>query len=92
MAAAADAADILTVSSEFDIFAYKAIQTSVLETIETVYKPIAPMEQRDFEFLVHPDTDTYIDLDIKLYVRCNLTSVNGKDLDNKDFTDVTNNF
>ena len=38
---AAAATDTLTVSSEFDIFAYKPIQTSVLETIESLqtYRP-----------------------------------------------------
>jgi len=84
------AANILTVSSEFDIFAHKPIQTSVLETIETVYKPIAPVEQSDLQFLIPADNDTYIDLDIKLYVRGKLVSGGGKDLDEKDFTAVTN--
>ena len=41
------AAEILIVSSDFDIFAHKSIQTSILETFETVYKPITPEEQRD---------------------------------------------
>ena len=58
------AANILTVSSEFNIFANKLIKTSVLETIETVYKPIAPVEQSDLEILLPADNDTYIDLDI----------------------------
>jgi hypothetical protein len=44
MSAAAN--DMLTVNSEFDSFAHKTIQTSVLETIETVYKRITPVEQR----------------------------------------------
>ena len=52
------ATDILTVSSVFDIFAHKPIQMSVLETIETVHKPIAPVEQSDLEFLIPADTDT----------------------------------
>jgi len=86
------AADILTVSSEFDIFAHKPIQTLVLETIEAVYKPIAPVEHSDLEFLIPDDTDTYFDLDITLYVRGKLVSGEGKDLDEKDFTAVTNNF
>jgi len=86
------AADILTGSSEFDIFAHKPIQTSVLETIETVYNTIAPVEHSDLEFLIPSDTDTYIDPDIKLYVRGKLVSGEGKDLDEKDFTAVTNNF
>ena len=50
------------------------------------------MEQRDLEFLFPADSDTYIDLDIKPYVRGKLVSREGKDLDNKDFTWVTNNF
>ena len=62
-------ADILTVSSEFDIFTHKPLQTSVLETIETVYKSIAHGEQNDLEFLIPADTETYIDLDIKLCSR-----------------------
>jgi len=36
------AAEITSKSSDFDIFAHKPVQTSVLETIETAYKPIAP--------------------------------------------------
>jgi len=86
------AAEIISVSIDFDIFAHKPIQTSILETVETVYKPIAPVEQSDLEFLIPADSDTYIDLDIKLYVRGKLVSVEGKDLDKKDFTAVTNNF
>ena len=86
------AAEILTVSCEFDIFAHKPIQTSILETVETVYKPIAPVEQSDLELKVPADSDNYIDLYIKLYVRGKLVSAEGKDLNNTDFTAVTNNF
>jgi hypothetical protein len=39
--------EIAPVSSEFDIFAHRPIQSSVLETIETAYKPIAPAYQND---------------------------------------------
>ena len=46
--------DGLLVSSEFDIYAYKPVQTSVLETIQTDSKPIAPVEQSDLEFLIPP--------------------------------------
>ena len=42
----------LFVSSDFDIFAHKPIQTSVLETIETIFKAVAPVEQSDLEFLI----------------------------------------
>jgi hypothetical protein len=62
-------AEIASVSSEFDIFAHRPIQSSVLGTIETAYKPIATADQNDLEFLIPADSDTYIDLDIKLYVR-----------------------
>jgi hypothetical protein len=70
-------AEILSVSSDFDIFAHKPIPTLFLETVEMVFKLIAPVEQRDLEFLISADSDTYIDLDIKLYVRGKLVSVEG---------------
>jgi hypothetical protein len=85
-------ANVLSVSSEFDIFSSKPVQTSVLETTEVEYKPIAPITQSDLEFNIPADHDTYIDLDIKLYVRGKITASDGKDLDAKDFTGVTNNF
>jgi len=50
------------------------------------------VDQSDLEFLIPGDNDTYIDLDIKLYVRGKLTKADGTDLDNTDFTAVTNNF
>ena len=80
------------VSSEIDIFTQKPIQTSVLETIETVYKLIAPVEQSDSEFLIPADNDTYIDPNIKPYFRGKFVLGEGKDLDAADFTAVTNNF
>ena len=42
--------------------------------------------------LTPADQDTYIDLNIHLYIRGNLTKAEGADLDNKDHTAVTNNF
>jgi hypothetical protein len=85
-------ANVLSVSSKFDVFAPKPVQTSILETTEVEYKPIAPIVQTDLEFSIPSDHDTYIDLVIKLYVRGKLTTSGGKDLDEKDFTAVTNNF
>ena len=79
------------VSSEFDIFARKPAQESILETLD-VYKPIASVDQSDLEFLIPADNETYIDPDIKLYVRGKLTKIDGTVLDEKDFTSVTNNF
>jgi hypothetical protein len=78
------------VPSEFDIFPSKPVQESVLETTEVVYKPIASVDQSDLEFLI-PADETYIDLDIKLYIRGKLTSKDGTPLDN-DLTSVTNNY
>jgi hypothetical protein len=54
-------------------------------------KPIAPLEQSDFKFLMPDDFDTYIDLDIKLYIRGKLFSWVGKDLDARDLAAVNNN-
>jgi hypothetical protein len=84
--------NVLSVSSKFDVFAPKPVQTTILETTEMEYKPLAPMDQTDLEFSIPSDYDNYIDLDIKLYVRGKLTTSDGKDLDEKDFTAVTNNF
>jgi hypothetical protein len=42
------ATEIASVSSEFDIFAHRPNQSSVLGTIETAYKPFAPVDQNDF--------------------------------------------
>ena len=79
-------------SSEFDLFAPRPIQTSVVETTDVTYKPIVSVEKTDLEFLIPTDNDTYVDLNIKLYIRGNLIKAEGTNLDNTDFTAVTNNF
>jgi len=56
-----------------------------------VYKPLDPVEQNDLEFLIPGDSDTYVDLDIKLYVRGKIFSSSRKDVDLTDTTSVTNN-
>ena len=61
--------DVEFISSEFDIFAPKPVQTAILETNVVHYKPIATVDQNDLEFLVPGDNETYIDLDIKLFVK-----------------------
>jgi len=78
--------------SEFYIFAPKPVKASVVETTEVAYKPIASVDQSDLEFLIPSDSDTYIDLNIRLYIRGKLTKNDGTHLDNTDFTAVTNNF
>jgi len=56
------------------------------------YKPIPSVEQSDLEFLIPADIDTYVNLNIKLYIRGNLTKDDGTNLINTDFTAVRNNF
>jgi len=86
------AGKIASVSSEYDIFAHRHIQTSLLGTIETAYKPIAPEDQNDLEIFIHADNDTYIDLDIKLYIQGKLISASGEDVDFMNLRAVNNNF
>jgi hypothetical protein len=78
-------------SSEFDIFASKPVQTAVRETNVVHYKPIASVDQNDLEFSIPEDHDTYIDLNIKLYVKGKIDGAGGRDLDASDFTAGTNN-
>jgi len=78
--------------SEFDIFASTLIQTSIVDTTEVTYKATASMEQSDLEILIPAVNATYVDLNIKVYIRGKLTKVDGTNLDNTDFTAVTNNF
>ena len=68
------AAEALSVSSEFDIFAQKPVQTSVQETIATIYRPIASVNQSYLEFFIPAERDSYIGLNIKLDFRGKLTS------------------
>ena len=70
---------------------HRPIQTAVQGTVETVYKPLAPVEQNDKEFLIPGDSDTYIDLDIKLHVCGKMVSSSGKDFDLTDTNAVANN-
>jgi len=79
------------VTTEFDIFAHKPVQTAILEMNALHYKPMATVDQNDLEFLI-PADETYIDLDIKLYVKGKLIGAEGKDFDATDFTAGTNNF
>jgi len=40
-------AEVTPVNSQFDIFMHRPIQTDVLGTMETVYNPLAPVQQND---------------------------------------------
>jgi hypothetical protein len=59
-------AETVSVSTKFDVLAPNPVQTSILETTETAYKPIASVDQSDLKFLIPADHDTYIDLNIHL--------------------------
>ena len=72
------AAEALLVSSEIDIFAHKPVQTSILKTVETIFRPIASADHSDLEFLFPSEKDTYIDLYIRLFVKGKLTASDGR--------------
>jgi len=83
--------EVTSISSQFDSVMQSPIQTAVLGSVETVYNSLAPVEQNDLEFFIPGDTDTYIDLDIKLNVRGKMVLSTVKDVDLTDTTAVTNN-
>jgi len=82
----------VSLSSEFDIFAPRPIHTSIVETTEVTYKPITSAEQSELEFMIPADSNTYVDLNINLYIRDKLTKADGTNFDHTDFTAMTNNF
>jgi len=84
--------DLAFVSSEFNIFARKPPQLAIQETSVVQYKPIASIGQSDLEFLIPADFDTYIDPDIKLYVKGKLTKADVSALHASDHTAGANNF
>ena len=56
------------INSAFDIFEFRAIQSSIVETIEEPYKPVAGVDQCDVEFLVPATSDMYIDPNMKVFI------------------------
>ena len=67
--------------SEFDIFAQKPLQTAILETRETLFKPVATVDQSGLQFVVPGDNETFIDLNIHVYVKGKLIKPDGTDFD-----------
>jgi hypothetical protein len=65
------------VGTKFDIFAPKPVQSGVEQTIDTIYKPVASVDQSDLQFVIPGDPDTYLDLEIKLYVKGKLVKADG---------------
>jgi len=79
------------ISTEFDLFERKARQDGCLEKTETIYKPIASVGQTDIEFLIPSDSNTYIDPNIKLFIRAKLSKTDGTDLAETDYAAGVNN-
>jgi hypothetical protein len=77
--------------TEFDIFERKPKQTSTVETNETIYRPIASVDQADIEFVKPGDSNNYVDLDFKLFVKGKLMREDGTDLPDTDYTAGINN-
>jgi hypothetical protein len=80
------------VSSESDVLTRKPIQHAVQATDVVNYKPIAPIEHSDLQFLIPTDFYTYVEPDIKFYIRGKLTKADGTALDETDHTAGKNNF
>ena len=70
--------------TDFDIFVRKPKQSSTVETNETIY--------RQREYVIPGDSDTYVDLDLKLFVKGKLQTQDSADLPETDYTAVVNNF
>lgn len=77
--------------SAFDIFAQKPVQAAIIETIETLYKLMAKVDQSDLQFLVPGGNGTYTDLNIHVYVKGKLIKPDGTDFDVTDYTTFVNN-
>ena len=66
------------INSAFDIFELRAMQSSIVETIEEPHKPVAGVEQCDVEFSVPATSDLYIDPNMKLVIRGKLARPTGR--------------
>ena len=77
--------------TELDLFARKTEQDSCLETTEVLYKPSASVDQTDIEFLVPGVSETYIDVNLKLFIRGEIIKRDGTELVESDYTAGVNN-
>ena len=62
-----------------------------METTQTIYNPIASVDQTDIEFLIPANSDTYIDPNLKLFIRGKLVKNYGTDLAETDYVAGINN-
>jgi len=80
------------VGSEFHVFIRKPVHYAVQATDVAIYKPISPVQQSGVEFLIPTDFVTYVDPEIKLYIRLKYTKADETALDETDHTAGINNF
>ena len=66
------------------------MQCAVQWSLFTHYKPIAPVDQSDLEYVI-PCDHTYVDLDIHMMIRGKLVHADGSNLHSDDNTSVVNN-
>lgn len=83
-------ADTAPVSSDFDIFASRPVQSAILETNEIIYKPVASVEQSVLQFNIPAVEESYTDPNIRLYVRGKITKEDGSALPATDHTACVN--
>jgi hypothetical protein len=74
-----------------DIFTRKARQASTVDTTETIHKTIAPIDQSDLEFILPADNETYVDPNIKLYIKGKFVYLDGSNLNATEYTTGVNN-
>jgi hypothetical protein len=59
---------------------------------EIAHKPINLVDQSDLEFVIPEDDNSYIDLNMQIYVKSQLIGAAGAVLDEKVYTAGINNF
>ena len=79
------------VGTEYDIFGIKPKQIGTDETNETIYKPVASVDQTDIEFMIPGDSDTYVHLNLKLFMKGKLLKEDGTTLLDTDYVAGINN-
>ena len=85
------AAEALSISSDFDIFAKPRTDVSP-RVIRDYIQTVSVGGRERFGIFVPAENDTYMDLNIRLFVRGKLTAAAGKYLQAIDHTVVTKNF
>jgi len=76
------------VGTDFEIFGRKPKQSSTVETNVTIYRPIASVDQTDIELVIPGGSDTYVDLDFKLFEKGKLQTEDNAELPETDYTAV----